>query len=157
MAIFKRLIQNPASPEKSLKALTGAAKYKGATFARLADVNDLSRDANDQKAYTLDLVAATSGSIAITTKKGIVKVTTSGTSALLTISLTNSEFASADAEKYFVLTSVSSATAVSYATRAIPMTSAIGEGIMNIAISQPTSTTWGNPVYLSYQIVKIGD
>ena len=157
MAIFRRLIQTPASPEKSLKALTGTAKYKAATFARLADINDLSRDVNDQKAYTLDLVAATSGSIAVSTKKGVIKVITSGTAALLTISLLNSEFASADAEKYFILTSTSSATAISYATRAIPMTSGIGEGTLNIAISQPTSTTWGNPVYLSYQIVKIGD
>ena len=156
MPIFKRLVQNPSSPDKDIKA-AGAARYKQATFARLADINALSRDANDQIAYTLDLVAATSGSVAITTKKGVIKVSTTGTSALLTISLTNSEFASADAEKYFVLTSISSAAAVSYATRAIPMTSAIGEGKMNIAISQPSSTTWGSPVYLSYQIVKIGD
>jgi len=156
MAIFKRLIQNPSSPDKDIKA-AGAARYKQSTFARLTDTNALSRDVNDQKAYTLDLAAATSGSIAVSTKKGIIKVTTSATAALLTISLLNSEFASADAEKYFILTSISSATAVSYATRAIPMTSGIGEGTLNIAISQPGSITWGAPVYLSYQIVKIGD
>ena len=157
MAIFKRLIQTPSSPEKSLKALSGADKYKGATFARLADINDLSKDINDQKAYTAACGATSAASVAVTTKKGVIKVTSSATSALLTISLTNSEFASIDAEKYFVQISIASATAVSYATRAIPMTSAIGEGIMNIAISQPTSTTWPAAVYLSYQIVKIGD
>lgn len=156
MAIFKRLIQTPSSPEKSLKALSGAAKYKAATFARLADVNDISRDVNDQIAYTAACGATSAASVAVTTKKGVIKVTSSATSSLLTISLTNSEFASVDAEKYFILTSISSATAVSYATRAIPMTSVIGEGILNIAISQPTSTTWGT-IYLSYEIVKIGD
>ena len=156
MAIFKRLIQNPSSPEKSLKALTGAAKYKAATFARLADVNDLARNGNDQIAYTGACGATSAASVAVSTKRGIIKVTSSATSALLTISLTNSELASAGAEKYHILTSISSATAISYATRAIPMTSGIGEGILNIAISQPTSTTWGT-IYLSYQIVKIGD
>lgn len=157
MPVFTRLIQTASSPEKSLKALSAPAKYNQATFARLADVNELAKDQNDQIAYSVDCGASAAGTVAITTKRGVIKVTNIATGALVTISLTNSEFASADAEKYFVVTSISSAAAVSYATRAIPMTSAIGEGKMNIAISQPTSTTWPNPVYLSYHIVKIGD
>jgi hypothetical protein len=155
MAIFKRLIQNPSSPDKDIKA-AGSARYKQSTFARLTDTNALSRDLNDQKAYTGDCGSTSAVTVSVSTKKGIIKVTSSASSALLTISLSNSEFASADAEKYHILTSISSATAVSYATRAIPMTSAIGEGILNIAISQPSATTWGT-IYLSYEIVKIGD
>lgn len=156
MPIFKRLIQSAVSPEKSLKALSAPSKYNQSTFARLADLNDLSKDVNDQKAYTGDCGATSAATVAITTKKGVIKVTSSATSALLTISVTNSEFASADAEKYYVCISLSSATNVIYTSRAIPMTSAIGEGKMNIAIAQPTSTTWGT-IYLNYQIVKIGD
>ena len=155
MAIFKRLVQNPSSPDKDIKA-AGKDRYRQSTFARLTDTNALSRDLNDQIAYTAACGATSAASVAVTTKKGVIKVTSSASSALLTISLTNSEFASVDAEKYFILTSISSATVISYATRAIPMTSVIGEGILNIAISQPTSTTWGT-IYLSYQIVKIGD
>lgn len=155
MAVFKRLVQNPSSPDKDIKA-AGAARYKQATFARLTDTNALSRDVNDQIAYTGACGATSIASVAVSTKKGVIKVTSSATSALLTISLTNSEFASADAEKYFVCVSLASATNIIYTARVIPMTSAIGEGIMNIAIAQPTSTTWGT-IYLNYQIVKIGD
>jgi hypothetical protein len=155
MPVFKRLVQNPSSPDKDIKA-AGAARYKQSTFARLTDTNALSRDLNDQIAYTGACGATSAATVSVTTKKGVIKVTSSATSALLTISLTNAEFASIDAEKFFVQTSLASATNVIYTSRIIPMTSAIGEGIMNIAIAQPTSTTWGT-IYLNYEIVKIGD
>jgi hypothetical protein len=69
MAIFKRLIQNPSSPDKDIKA-AGAARYKQSTFARLTDTNALSRDINDAIAYTLPLTAAATGTQTVTTKKG---------------------------------------------------------------------------------------
>lgn len=152
MPVLRRLIQNPSSPEKSLKALSGAAKYKGATFARLADVNDLSRDANDQIAYTLALGSAATGSQAITTKKGIVKITTSNTGAL-TITLTNSELLLADVDKYYVQVSVGHATINAVAT-VVPIAA---DGSIAIRIAQLSGTTAWSTVYLNYQIVKIGD
>jgi hypothetical protein len=82
MAIFKRLVQNPSSPDKDIKA-AGAARYKQATFGRLSDINALSRDLNDQKLYTADatglVTAAYTGAIAATT--GVLTVTsvTAGT------------------------------------------------------------------------------
>ena len=152
MPVLKRLIQNPSSPEKSLKALSGAAKYKGATFARLADVNDLSRDANDQIAYTLALGSAAAGSQAITTKKGIVKITTSNTGAL-TITLTNSELLLADVDKYFVQVSVGHATINAVAT-VVPIAA---DGSIAVRIAQLSGAVAWTTVYLNYQIVKIGD
>ena len=46
MPVFKRLVQNPSSPDKDLKVLTGSAKYKQSTFGRLADINSLAKDSN---------------------------------------------------------------------------------------------------------------
>ena len=102
MPVFKRLIQNPSSPDKDLKVLSGADRYKQSTFARLADVNALSKDVNDQKLYSVDAGGATSSSasVAITTKKGVVKITNAHTGATsFTLTLTNSELLAADVDK----------------------------------------------------------
>jgi hypothetical protein len=152
MAIFRRLIQNPTSPEKSLKALTGAAKYKGATFARLADLNDLSRSVDDAIPYTLPLTVAATGTQAITTKKGIIKITTSNTGTL-TITLTNSEFLLADVDKYFVCGTVAHASINAIVTFG-PITA---DGSMTVRISQNATTTAWTTVYLNYNIVRTGD
>jgi len=151
MAIFKRLVQNPSSPDKDIKT-AGAARYKQSTFARLTDTNALSRDANDQIAYTLALTAAATGTQAITTKKGVIKITTSNTGAL-TITLTNSEFLLADVDKYFVQVGVSHPT-VNAGAIVVPITA---DGSMAVRIAQFSGTTAWTTVYLTYNIVKIGD
>ena len=152
MAIFKRLIQTPSSPEKSLKALSGADKYKGQTFARLADVNDLSKDVNDQKAYTLDAATGIVGTQAITTKKGVIKIINASTSSTtFTLTVSNSELLVADIDKYFVQVNVASATVMSPSIRIVPMTA---NGNMNIVISIPTGLAM-NTLYVHYNIVKI--
>jgi len=151
MAALKRLIQNPSSPDKNIKA-AGAARYKQSTFARLSDTNALSRDLNDQILYTLALTAAATGTQAITTKKGVVKITTSNTGTL-TITLSDSELLLADVDKYFVQVSVAHASINSIATIA-PITA---NGSIAVRIAQLSGTTAWTTVYLNYQIVKIGD
>jgi hypothetical protein len=152
MPVFKRLIQTPSSPDKNLKSLSGADKYKASTFARLADVNELSRDVNDAKAYTLALVAAASGNQDITTKKGVIKITTTNTGAL-NIGLVNSEILLVDANKYFVQVSVAHPTINTIAT-VIPIST---DGSIEVRIAQLSGTTAWATVYLNYEIVKIGD
>jgi hypothetical protein len=153
MPVFKRLVQNPSSPDKDIKA-AGPARYKQSTFARLSDTNALSRDINDQIAYTLALAAATSGSIPVTTKKGVVKVTQSASDATLTVNLTNSELLLIDTDKYFVQATVSHATLLVYVT-SVPIAA---NGIKSFKISQSgTPAAWTTPVYLHYSICKIGD
>lgn len=156
MAIFKRLIQNPASPEVSLKKLSGSDKYKQSTFARLADVNDLSKDVNDQKAYTLALTAAATGTQVITTKKGVIKITTTNTGTLtITLNTTStSELLLADVDKYYVQLSVATATAVTPVTWVVPIAA---DNNIAVKIAQPGTTTAWSTVYLNYNIVKIGD
>ena len=151
MAALKRLIQNPSSPDKNIKA-AGSARYKQSTFARLSDTNALSRDLNDQIAYTLALTAAATGTQAITTKKGVVKITTSNTGAL-TITLSNSGLLLVDVDKYFVQVSVAHASINSIATVA-PITA---DGSIDVRIAQLSGTTAWTTVYLNYEIVKIGD
>ena len=155
MAIFRRLIQNPSSPEKSLKALTGAAKNKGATFARLADINDISRSDNDQIVYTVDAATAATATVAITTKKGIVKVTNASTSSTtLTLTLTNSELVVADVDKYFIQANVGTATSMIPSIKIIPVTA----GQFGIVITTTVAINWAtNPTYISYNIVRTGD
>jgi hypothetical protein len=155
MPIFRRLIQNPSSPEKSLKALTGAAKYKGATFARLADLNDLARSVDDQIVYTLDTATTAAGTVAITTKKGIVKVTNASTSSTtLTLTLTNSELAVADVDKYFIQATIASATSFTPSVKIVPVT----EGQFGIVVAAPSAINWAtNPTYVYYNIVRTGD
>lgn len=152
MAILKRLIQNPSSPNKNLKILSNISKSKQSTFARLSDVNALSISNNDTIAYTLALTAAATGTQAITSKKGVIKITTSNTGAL-TITLTNSEILLADVDKYFVSATVSHPTLNAVAT-AVPIAA---DGSMAIRIAQITGTTAWTTVYLTYTIVKIGD
>lgn len=151
MPIFKRLVQTPSSPDKDIKA-AGAARYKQATFARLSDTNALSRNLNDQIAYTLALTAGATGTQAITTRKGVVKITTSNTGTL-TITLSNSELLLVDTDKYFVQVSVAHASINSIATVA-PITA---DGSIAVRIAQLSGTIAWTAVYLNYQIVKIGD
>lgn len=160
MPVFKRLIQNPSSPEKSVKALSAPAKYKQSTFARLADLNDLSKDANDQKLYnnTASAGSSTTFTQAITTKKGIVKIAGSTATTALTITLTTastSELLVADADNYYVQATVSCGTSgvVAYAM-AKPIT--VNNQLVFTLVQTGTATAWGT-VYLNYQIVKIGD
>mgnify|MGYP003328099811 CR=1 FL=1 len=152
MPVFKRLIQNPSSPDKDLKVLSGADRYKQSTFARLADVNALSKDVNDQKLYSLSATGAT-GSQAITTKKGVVKVTNSALSAAtFTLTLTNSELVTTS--DYFIQVSVGSATTMVPSVKIIPVTA----GQFGILVTTTASINWAtNPTYISYQIAKIGD
>lgn len=156
MPVFKRLVQNPSFPDKDIKA-AGSARYKQSTFARLTDTNALARDLNDQILYTLPLTAAATGTQAITTKKGIVKITTTNTGTL-TITLTTtstSELLVADADNYFVCATVSCGTTgvVAYAM-AKPI--ATNNQIVFTLVQTGTATAWGT-CYLNYQIVKIGD
>jgi hypothetical protein len=155
MAIFKRLVQNPSSPDKDIKA-AGTARYKQSTFARLTDTNALSRDLNDQILYTLPLTAGASGTQTITTRKGIVKITTTNTGTLtITLNTTSTtELLLADVDKYFVQVTVATATAVTPVTWVVPIAA---DNNIAVKIAQPgTTTAWGT-VYLNYQIVKIGD
>ena len=153
MPVFKRLIQNPSSPEASLKKLSGSDKYKQATFARLADVNDLSKDVNDQKLYTLDASTAATGSVAITSKRGVVKVTNASTSSTtFTLTLTNSELVTTS--DYFIQVSVGSATTMVPSVKVIPVTT----GQFGILITTTSAIDWStNPTYINYTIVRIGD
>jgi hypothetical protein len=157
MPVFKRLIQNPSSPDKDLKVLSGADRYKQSTFARLADVNALSKDVNDQKLYSVDAGGATSSSasVAITTKKGVVKITNAHTGATsFTLTLTNSELLAADVDKYFIHATVGSATTMVPSVKIIPVTA----GQFGILVTTTASINWAtNPTYISYQIAKIGD
>lgn len=155
MAIFKRLVQNPSSPDKDIKA-AGSARYKQSTFAKLTDTNALSRDINDQILYTLPLTAAATGTQTITTKKGIVKITTTNTGTLtITLNTTSTtELLLADVDKYFVQVTVATATAVTPVTWVVPIAA---DNNIAVKIAQPgTTTAWGT-VYLNYQIVKTGD
>jgi len=153
MAIFKRLVQNPSSPDKDIKA-AGAARYKQSTFARLADINAATRSDNDQIAYTLALGAGASGSQPISTKKGVVKITTSGSAATLTISLTNSELLLVDTDKYFVQATVAHATLTVYVS-AVPIAA---DGTISFKINQVGGpAAWTTPVFLNFSINKIGD
>lgn len=155
MAIFRRLIQNPTSPELSLKALTGAAKYKGATFVRLAELNDLSKSENDQKAYTLDAATTAAGTVAITTKKGVIKVTNASTSSTtLTLTLTNTELIAADVDKYFIQVNLASVTSIISSVRIIPVTA----GQFGIVFTATSAINWAtNPTYVIFNIVRTGD
>ena len=153
MAIFKRNIQNPSSPDKDIKA-AGAARYKQSTFARLTDINAATRADNDQIAYTLALAAATSGAVDISTKKGVVKVTQSASAATLTVSLTNSELLLADTDKYFVQATVSHATLNVYVS-SVPIAA---NGTISFKINQVGGpAAWTTPVFLHFSIYKIGD
>lgn len=159
MPIFKRLIQLPYPPDKDLKT-AGGDRYKQSTFAKLADVNVLSKDVNDQKAYTLALSAAANNSgtpLSISTKKGVVKITTTNTGTLtIYLSTTStSELLVADVDKYFVCATITCGTAgvVAYAM-ANPITT--NNQITFQLIQTGTATAWGT-CYLNYNIVKIGD
>lgn len=155
MAVFKRLVQNPSSPDKDIKAAV-SARYKQSTFARLTDTNALSRDVNDQIAYTLPLTAAATGTQIVTTKKGVVKITTTNTGTLtITLNTTSTtELLVADVDKYFVQVSVATAAAVTPVVWVIPIAA---DNNIAVKIAQPgTTVAWGT-VYLNYQIVKIGD
>ena len=155
-AVFKRLIQNPSSPDKDLKA-AGTARYKQSTFARLADNNALAKDLNDQKLYTLALGSGATGSQAITTKKGIVKITSTNTGTL-TVTLTTtstSELLVADVDNYYVQATISCATSgvVAYAMgKPISTNNQIAFSLVQTG----TATAWGT-CYLHYAICKIGD
>lgn len=156
MAIFKRLIQNPGSPDKDIKA-AGSSRYKQSTFARLTDTNALARDVNDQKAYTLALGSGATGTQTITSKKGVVKITSTNTGTLtITLNTTStSELLLADVDKYFVQVTIATATALITPVAFVVPIAADNNIAINIA--QPgTTTPWGT-VYLNYQIVKIGD
>jgi hypothetical protein len=154
MAVFKRNIQNPSSPDKDIKA-AGAARYKQSTFARLADINAATRSDNDQIAYTLALGSSQTGSIPISTKKGVVKITSTYTAtASIIVSLTNSELLLADTDKYFVQATVSHATKLVYVT-AVPIAA---DGIIAFKISQVgTPLEAFSTVFLNFSIYKIGD
>ena len=158
MAIFKRLIQNPSSPDKDIKA-AGSSRYKQSTFARLTDTNALARDMNDQKLYSQTSVgSATTFTQAITTKKGIVKLSGSTATGALTITLTTSstsELLVADADNYFVQATVSCGTSgvVAYAM-AKPITT--DNQIVFTLVQTGTATAWGT-CYLNFAICKIGD
>lgn len=159
MAIFKRLIQNPSSPDKDIKATSGPAKYKQSTFARLTDTNALSRDVFDQKLYTVDLAAGFGATVPILSKRGVVKISNATTSgAQLTISLSNSELLAVDVDKYWIQGTVATATStILPVVRVVPI-SADGSITFNIKTASGGSIDWStNPVYLHYQIVKIGD
>lgn len=159
MPVFTRLIQTATSPEKSLKALSSPAKYNQATFARLADVNDLAKDQNDQKLYSITSAgSATTFTQAITSKRGVVKISGSTSTGSLTVTLTTastSELLIADADNYFVQATVTCGTTnlVAYA-----MAKPIGTDnqIAFTLVQTGTAIAWGT-VYLNYTIVKIGD
>jgi hypothetical protein len=155
MAIFKRLVQNPSSPDKDIKT-AGAARYKQSTFARLTDTNALSRDLNDQTAYTLALASGATGTQIITSKKGIIKITSSNTGTLtITLNTTSTtELLLADVDKYYIQVTVATATAVTPSVWVIPITA---DNNIAVKIAQPGTTTAWSTVYLNYQIVKIGD
>jgi hypothetical protein len=155
MAIFRRLIQNPSSPDTSLKTLTGPAKYKAATFARLSDVNELSRSENDTLVYSVDAATTAAASVAITTKKGIIKVTNASTSSTtLTLTLTNSELVAADVDKYFIQASVGTATSMVPSIKIVPVTA----GQFGIVITTTSAINWAtNPTYVTFNIVRTGD
>lgn len=154
MAIFKRLVQNPSSPDKDIKA-AGSARYKQSTFARLTDTNALSRDLNDQIVYSVDAAITAAASVAITTKKGIVKVTNASTSSTtLTLTLTNTELLAADVDKYFIQANVGSATSMVTSIKIVPVTA----GQFGIVVTTTAAVNWStNPTYISYSIVKAGD
>jgi len=162
MAVFKRLVQNPSSPDKDIKA-AGSARYKQSAFARLTDTNALSRDLNDQILYTLPLTDADTGTQAITTRKGVVKITTTNNGPL-TITLTTtstSELLVADADNYFVQATVSCGTS---GVLAYAMAKPIfhNNQIVFTLVQTGGATAWENAtpwdtVYLNYEIVKIGD
>lgn len=152
MAVFKRNIQNPSSPDKDIKA-AGKDRYRQSTFARLTDLNAATRADNDQIAYAVT-TAAGAGSVAISTKKGVVKVTSAGSEATLTVSLTNSELLLIDTEKYFVQATVAHATLIVYVS-AVPIAA---NGIISFKINQVGGpASWSTPVFLNFSIYKIGD
>jgi len=156
MPVFTRLIQTASSPEKSLKALSAPAKYNQSTFARLADVNDLSKDQNDQALYSLDLATTAAGSVAITTKKGVVKLTNGSTSsATITLTLTNSELLAADVDKYFIQATIATSTSLTTpCIRVVPVTA----GQFQIVVTVASAINWSTvTLYINYAMVKIGD
>lgn len=154
---FKRNIQNPSSPDKDIKA-AGAARYKQSAFARLSDINAATRSDNDQILYTLNLGSGATGSTPITTKKGVVKITTTGSGATLTITLTNSELLVAETDQYFVQATVAHPSLNIY-VGAVPIAT---NGNISFKINQVGGPgAWnggaGYSTFLNYSIYKIGD
>lgn len=155
MPVFKRLIQNPYPTDRDLK-LAGGDRYKQSTFAKLADVNALAKDQNDQKLYSLDLATTAAGTVAITTKRGVVKLTNGSTSsATITLTLTNSELLAADVDKYFIQATIASSTSLTTpSVRVVPVTA----GQFQIVVSVASAINWSAvTLYINYTAVKIGD
>jgi hypothetical protein len=148
MISLKRLIMNPASPDKALQQAYSQAE--GAP-ARIAHVNRLSRDVNDIKYYEADLQTGTSAILRIFSKKGIVDVINyDATAAEFTITLQNSEITQ-DREKFYIqLTAYTTGSAV-------PVMFGIGAApdTFNMRIVDVTAAQdWGD-LYFYYEMVKI--
>lgn len=148
MISLKRLIMNPASPDKALQQAYSQAE---GAMARIAHVNRLSRDVNDIKYYEVDLAGGTSAILRIFSKKGIVDVINyDPAEPEFFIALQNSEI-TVDREKFYVqLTAYTTGTA----TPVIIGTGFITDSF-NLRIKDIDATSdWGD-LYFYYEIVKI--
>ena len=148
MISLKRLIMNPASPDKALQQAYSQAE---GAMARIAHVNRLSRDINDIKYYEADLELGTFATVRIFSKKGIVDVINyDGTATEFFISLQNVEI-TPDREKFYVqLTAYTTGAA----TPVIVGTGFIGD-VFNLKIKDiDAASDWGD-LYFYYEIVKI--
>jgi hypothetical protein len=148
MISLKRLIMNPASPDKALQQAYSQAE--GAP-ARIAHVNRLSRDVNDIKYYEADLQTGTSAILRIFSKKGIVDVINyDGTASEFFITLQNPEITQ-DREKFYIqLTAYTTGDAV-------PVMFGVGAApdTFNMRIVDVTAAQdWGD-LYFYYEMVKI--
>lgn len=148
MISLKRLIMNPKSPDRALQQAYSEAE---GALARIAHVNRLSRDIMDIKSYELDLGGGTSGTLRISSKKGIVDVVNfDNTSQDFFISLQNPEITQ-DKEKFYVQLTA-------YVTgSAVPLIVGIGfiPDTFNLRIYDVDGGgNWGE-LYFYYEIVKI--
>lgn len=139
----------PGSPDRALEQSYTEAE---SALARIAHVNRLSRDINDIKYYSIDLVeSGASGTIKILSKKGIVEILNAGGSSDLYISLKHPEI-TLEKDKFYIQLSVYSN------GPAIPVifsTGFVDPNTLNITIHDVDGgITWGD-LYFYYDIVKI--
>jgi len=148
MISLKRLIQLPKSPERAIEQAYSIAE---AAVARIAHVNRLSRDIMDINYYELDLNENSSGTLRISSKKGIVDVVNfEGSTETFNIYLQHQEI-EADREKFYLqLTVYSSGIAVP-----IIYGRGISTDLFHIQIVDvKDNQNWGD-LYFYYEIVKI--
>lgn len=150
MISLKRLIMNPASPDRALKQAYSEAE---SALARIAHVNRLSRDIMDIVYYDIDFAGGQGGNLKISSKKGIIHIENPDpNSDELFLYLENPEI-TYDREKFYIqLTGYSTGNAIPVVSGAGFAPSQFLTRIYDVAGA--SAPKWG-VLYMYYEIVKI--